>query len=106
MRRSRCAGEETESSLVVPWRPWGESHVPGDLVKVPDAVQKVFLRKSSYPEFNGGYGRSTTLDKNAVALVIQVRSDGDCYLITSNGQGWLTSESLQKVGLSWESSAR
>ncbi len=69
----------------------------GDLVSVPKLVDQVFLRRSTTIIPGGGYGRAGLLRRGEVAVVIKVENDGDCYLISSRGHGWLMRESLEII---------
>ena len=70
---------------------------PGDMVTMAGLVDRVFLRKHSAYVAGEGYGRGCTLTRGTVALVVKVNEDGDCYLVTPKGNGWLMQESTERI---------
>ena len=70
---------------------------PGDLAILGPGIGPVFLRKTSVFEHNTGYGRAGKLFPNNAVLIIRVEDDGDCFILTMKGCGWLMQESLQVI---------
>ena len=70
---------------------------PVDLATLGPGIGPVFLRKSSVFENNAGYGRAGKLFPNNTVLIIHVENDGDCFILTTKGYGWLMQESLQAI---------